>query len=40
MFLDPDATFEEGRLVKEISSKEKADIVLTDEGILLIHLCC
>ena len=32
MFLDPNAKFETGRLVKEISSKEKADVVLTDEG--------
>ena len=32
MFLDPDADFESGRLVKEISSKEKAEAVLTDEG--------
>ena len=32
MFLDPNAKFEEGRLVKEVSSKEKADVVLTDEG--------
>ena len=35
MFLDPDADFESGRLVKEISSKEKAEAVLTDEGELL-----